>query len=136
MYGSSDQIALLTKMNKGDVSNAISGPAPQPPSSARSAPARSIRSSARCSTTSTRTRSCAWPGSRPLKSGGEFIEKLRADTATWLAHANRRYPLQPDLIPPEPRLLDMALAEISRASVLAEDPSAKRRVKTRAREGR
>ena len=46
----------------------------------------------------------------------------RADTAAWLINANRNYPLQPDLIAPDPRLLDIALAEISRASALAPEP--------------
>ena len=122
MFGSSDQIALLTGMNKGDVSNAISG-------LRRNRLVRQERANA------------LHPFKRPMlyyvdphalvrvaqeptvSRGGEFIDKLRADTATWLAHANRCYPLQPDLIPPEPRLLEMALAEISRASVLAHDPA-------------
>lgn len=58
----------------------------------------------------------------PKAGGNPFVEEVRAKTAAWLAHAGRAYPLQPDLLAPDPRELDIALAEISRASALAYDP--------------
>ena len=120
MFGASDQIALLARIHKGDVSNAIS-------SLRRTRIVRQERANAlahfrRPMLYYVDPHALVRVAQEPtLGTGGEFIEKLRADTATWLAHANRCYPLQPDLIPPEPRLLEMALAEISRASVLADD---------------
>ena len=120
MYGSSEQIALLAEVNKWDVSHALA-------SLRRNRLIRAERANA------------LHPFKRPmlyfvdphalvrvaqkppLGHGAAATERLRADTAKWLAHANRCYPLQPDLIPPDLRELDLALAEISRASVLADD---------------
>ena len=60
--------------------------------------------------------------SREPTSPDAALARTWAANAAWLIHVNRLYPLQPELLAPEPNELADAIAELSRASVLAVDP--------------
>ena len=120
-FGSSDQLALLAELHKTDTSAALSNLRRMRIIHAeRAAPVPHFR---RPMVYRVLVAELVRVSSLPVVGENRGVQKAKAATAAYLIHANRCYPLQPDLLPPDPNEFELAMAEISRASALAQYPA-------------